>query len=646
MRRLPILVLAAALWLSASAVAAAQGLAYAPTPPSPGAPYRDGQTTRYLLGGGWLYRADPADSGVAQGYGSDTAATDGWTAVSVPSAFNAGDLSPASFNGSVGWYRRDFTLPTGAFASLVANRDRFWIIRLESVNLRATVWLNGVRLGAHTGAFLPFELVLKNLRPGVNRVIVRVDDRRGPGDLPPGPGGGWWNYGGILREVLLRSVARVDLSSLQVRPILPCPTCAATVHALATLRNLTDRPQIVRLRGHYGAVPIDLGTARIPAGGGATLAAQVAIAHPRLWSLARPYLYRAGLTLFDGQGNDLGGWVTRSGIRQIAVTAAGRLTLNGRLLNLRGFNLHEQDAVTGGAISLARTRQLIGWVRQLGGTLIRAHYPLSPELQELADSEGLLIWSEVPVYQVSSHYLDDPAWLAIAHATLQSDILTNQNHPSVLLWSIGNELTTPADGPEAAYIRGAAALAHSLDPTRPVAMAISSWPGVGCQRAYAPLDVIGYNDYFGWYDAGGGTTDDRDALSPFLDSLRACYPTKALMVSEFGFEANRPGPVEERGTYAFQSDSLAYHLGVFATKPWLSGAMYFALQDFAARPGWTGGDPLPDPPFHQKGIFDYAGNPKPAASVLSSIYHVAVQVGPAPARRRDGRRRPRPLRAL
>ena len=76
--------------------------------------------------------------------------------------------------------------------------------------------------------------------------------------------------------------------------------------------------------------------------------------------------------------------------------------------------------------------------------------------------------------------------------------------------------------------------------------------------------------------------------SPFLDSFRACYPAKGLFVTEFGFEANRPGPVDERGTYAFQADAAAYHLGVFAQKPWLSGAIYWALAGLRARPGMVG----------------------------------------------------------
>ena len=116
-------------------------------------------------------------------------------------------------NGYVGWYRRDFTLPAGAFASYVPKADRHWIIRFESVNYRATVWLNGREIGSHAGAYLPWELDLTGLRSGVNRLVVRVDNRRTAADFPPGPGGQWWNYGGILREVYLRAVQTADLSA-------------------------------------------------------------------------------------------------------------------------------------------------------------------------------------------------------------------------------------------------------------------------------------------------------------------------------------------------------------------------------------------------------------------------------------------------
>jgi Glycosyl hydrolases family 2, TIM barrel domain/Glycosyl hydrolases family 2, sugar binding domain/Glycosyl hydrolases family 2 len=609
--------------------AGAQGPAYAAQPPTKGALYSDGQAGRYLLGGTWLYRADLGDVGLAQGWWRNLASTGGWSPVTIPNAYNAGDLSPTSMTGYVGWYRRDFTLPGRAFARYVPAGARRWILRFESVNYGATVWLNGRLVGRHAGAYLPFEFDLGALHAGVNRLTVRVDDRRSPTALPPGPGGGWWNFGGLLREVYLRAVQGVDLPQVQVRPLLPCPACAAKIQEQAVVRNVTGRAQRVHLTGLYGRRRLDFGSATIPAYRTWIASALVRIAHPRLWSPDRPALYTATLTLTDSRGRPLAGYFTYSGIRSIKVTAGGRLELNGRLLNLRGVNLHEQSIATGAALDPAQLAQLVSWTRELGATMIRAHYPLSPQIEELADRDGILLWSEIPVYQVQTQYLNDPVWLAQAHATLRQNILTNQNHPSVLLWSIGNELQTPAPFGESRYIAGAANLAHSLDPTRPVGMATSGWPGVPCQSAYAPLDVVGHNDYFGWFDAGGGANDDRDGLSPFLDSLRACYPTKAVFITEFGFEGNRHGPVEERGTYEFQSNSAAFHLTVFASKRWLSGALYFPLQDFAAFPGWGGGDPWPDPPFVQKGPFDLQGHTRPLFGVLSTIYHGTVQIAPA-----------------
>jgi len=623
--------------LAVPAGTGAQGPAYSAQPPTSGALYTDGQAGRYLLGGQWLYKSDPGDQGEAAGWWQDTAATDGWTPVTVPNAYNAGDYSDASMAGQVGWYRRDFTVPASAFAPYVRAGGRHWIIRFESVNYRATVWLNGQQIGSHAGAYLPFEIDLNGLRPGVNRLVVRVDNRRQPSDLPPDPGSGWWNFGGILREVYLRAAQNADLAQVRVMPVLPCPSCSATIKEQALVRNVTASPQTVSLRGAYGGTPIDFGTARIAPHATWNAQASAVIAHPRLWTLGSPFLYRATLTLSDSLGRKLGGYVTDSGVRSITVHR-GHLELNGRQLHLRGVATREQDLQLGAALDPAHMRQLMGWVKALGATVIREHFPLNPEIQEMADRDGVLIWSEIPVYHVSSHYIAQSDWLSRAYRMLSENIVTNGNHPSVLLWSIGNELAVPVDSAEANYIAGAAKLAHRLDPTRPVGMA-----GVGppCDRGYNPLDVLGDNEYFGWFDANGGGTDDRDALGPFLDSFRKCWPNKALMVTEFGFDSNRHGSVDERGTYEFQSDAIRYHLGVFATKPWLSGAIYWTLQDFASWPGWAGGNPRGTPPFVQKGVVcgsltylcpGIEGMLKPAFSVLQSIYRSTQQIGPVPRR--------------
>jgi beta-glucuronidase len=302
--------------------------------------------------------------------------------------------------------------------------------------------------------------------------------------------------------------------------------------------------------------------------------------------------------------------------------------LNGRPLNLRGVDLQEENINTGAALTPAQTAQMIDWVKELGGTIIRVQYPVGALMEELADRAGILIWSQIPVWGVPNRYFGQPTWLAQAYSALRQNILDNENHPSILLWSVANEPSQPPPPQEASYIRTATSIIHRLDPTRPAAIAIMGIPGAVCSGGYAPLKVIGVNEYFGLFSEGGGTTDDRDALGPFLDSLRACHPNQALMVTEFGFDGNRNGPVEEYGTYQFQDDMLAYHLGVLATKPWLSAAMIQTLQDFISFPGYNGGNPWPSSTLNTKGLLDQYGNPKPAFNVVSSIFHATRQIGP------------------
>lgn len=162
----------------------------------------------------------------------------------------------SSYLGSVGWYRKDLRLPPGA-------RDRSWVIRFEQVNYSATVWLNGVQVGSHSGAHEPFELRLpKSLlkADASNSLVLRIDSRRTINDLPPArnnefgdPQGGWWNYAGILREVYLRAVDQIDITSVNVRPDLPCPSCAAVVNWQVKLSNLGAETQSVTVAGRFGS---------------------------------------------------------------------------------------------------------------------------------------------------------------------------------------------------------------------------------------------------------------------------------------------------------------------------------------------------------------------------------------------------------
>jgi beta-glucuronidase len=351
----------------------------------------------------------------------------------------------------------------------------------------------------------------------------------------------------------------------------------------------------------------------------------VTIAQPHLWSPSDPYLYDVRLGAIGAGG--AGTYALYSGIRSIAVKK-GRLLLNGAPVHFRGFFMHEDDPVQGGAVPHEREEQFVNLAKATGATVLRTHYPFSPYMHELADRNGLMIWSEIPVYQVPSKVLADAGVRKLAARMLTDNIGANGNHPSVMTWSIANELHARTTNVEESYIHSQAALARKLDPTRPVSMATQGYTSVGCRKsAYAPLQMLGLNSYFGWYQGPNGELADRDNLSPALDYLHRCYPGKSLVVTEFGAEANRAGPDDERGTYGFQAELNDFHLRVYATKPWLGGAMG-TLMTFKCRPHWNGGNPRPNPPYHDKGVFDYLGNAKPAASVVSQWYHQTVQYGP------------------
>src|SRR4051812_7190652 len=615
-----------AIVVAATAALSGPALAQADVPTA-GALYKNGPSGRYLVNGQWLFRLDPTGQGLSAGWQRNFS-TAGWSATTVPNAWNANDYSVASMKGTVGWYRKDFTLPS-------ASRAAWWVVRFESVNYRSRIWLNGHLIGTNRGAYLPFELRLPRStlrRTGVNHLVVRVDNRRYATDFPPSglnnknnPTGGWWNYGGILREVYLRRIDHVDFTTVQVHPSLPCGACSASVFVRATIRNFDTSARRVRVTGTFGSQRLNLGTAAVGAKRFATFTARVRVNNPRLWSPTSPNLYDLRLNARAGS-RVAQSWFTETGIRSIKVVS-GHLYLNGRPLDFRGVGIHEDELGKGLAMDNAGRQRVISAVKELGATLIRSHYPLHPELQELADEQGVMLWSEIPVYAIKTKYLHQALVRKLAANELRDNILINGNHPAIIVWSISNELN-PKPGPvQGFYISNAVLTAHRLDPTRPVGLAVQGYPTVACPPPSPPLDVIGINESFVGYPGPNGSVADPPLLSASPDQVRPCSPKKALVIPEPGAEANRHGPVEERGTYEFQQDFVNFHFGVYAAKPWLSGASWWTLQEFHVRPDWQGGNPHPAPPLHQKGLLTLDFQKKPAWDDVHRIYTSVDQLG-------------------
>ena len=213
------------------------------------------------------------------------------------------------------------------------------MVRFESVNYRSKVWLNGRPIGTNRGAYLPFEIRLPAgllKRGGVNHLVIRVDSRRKQTDFPPSglsivgkPTGGWWNYGGLLREVYLRKINDVDFNTVVVRPDLPCATCAATVtlprdaaQLRPTRRGASRVTRAVRQPQASPSARAAIGAKRF-----ATLTKQIKVDKPRLWSPASPNLYDASMPSARA-ATCCSATRCSTGIRSIKVVG-GHLFLNG-----------------------------------------------------------------------------------------------------------------------------------------------------------------------------------------------------------------------------------------------------------------------------------------------------------------------------
>jgi beta-glucuronidase len=319
-------------------------------------------------------------------------------------------------------------------------------------------------------------------------------------------------------------------------------------------------------------------------------------------------------------GHTVARYLVHTGMRTLAIRSDGRMTMNGYALDLRGAAIHEQTPTRGAALTPADHALQISMLSDLGATITRTHYPLSEDFLERADRAGIAVWEEIPFYQLSESAMRDRRVRQKGLDYLAAAIKRDENHPSVIAWSIGNELPATPGWGERTYIHDAVALAHKLDPTRPVALAVAGYPTKNYIPAYAPLDALGINDYFGWYHGPFGQIENADALGQYLDRLHSNYRRKALFITEFGAEANRDGPPDEKGTYAFQQAFMSFHLAAYASHPWINGAIAWVLQDFKVRPGWIGGNPLPDPPWLRKGLVDQNGNQKPAYAPTRATY--------------------------
>lgn len=494
------------------------------------------------------------------------------------------------------WYEKDFHYELKPGTKV--------FLRVGAANYRSIFWVNAKKVCEHEGGFTAFACdVTSALKPGANFVVAMVDSTRRDDGVPTSQTD-WFNYGGLTREVSLIAVPErfIDQYDLHL--------------------SREDRSTIegwVHVEGGQGGDKVLVSIGEIGAKTEATLKADgradIEMKAPglKLWSPESPKLYPVAIKAGADAVNEL------MGFRTIEVKGT-EILLNGKPIFLRGVSIHaEAPYRTGRAWSEKDAETLLGWAKEMGCNYARlAHYPHDEDMLRAADRLGVLIWSENPVYWAVE--FDNLAVYDKARRQLDEEINTSRNHASIILWSMANE--TPVNDVRTKFISSLAAEARKLDPTRLITAALLVRTEGTTKIVDDPLgqylDVIGTNEYVGWYE-GDLSTIDKTTWQIAYD--------KPQIMSEFGAgaKAGRHTPANGLFTEEYQAELYKHQFGMLNRIPQLRGMSPWCLMDFRSpRRMLTG---IQDD-FNRKGLISDQGVKKQAFFVVQKAY-VGRTVGKA-----------------
>ena len=509
----------------------------------------------------------------------------------IPGDWNTQDQRLFFYEGTV-WLKRSFEFHPEA--------GRRTLLYFGAVNYDAHVYVNGQKAGHHQGGFTPFNYdVTDFLKDGENQVIVKVDNKRHPEDVPTQIFD-WWNYGGITRDVLLVSVAPTYVENYKLQlDNTPAAKKGQRQISFCAKLNKAEAGQSITLRIPELKINKQMTTT---ADGIASLTLN---AKPQLWSPENPKLYKVEIQLGDETLSD------EIGFRTIE-TRGKQILLNGEPIFLKGISIHEEKPNGGGrANSTEDAHTLLSWAKELGCNYVRlAHYPHNEYAVREAERMGILVWSEIPVYWTIAW--SNPATYANARRQLSDMIARDQNRANVIIWSIANE--TPHSAKRDAFLGKLAKHARELDPTRLISMAMevtgaSNYHNILHDNMSDLVDVVSFNQYIGWY---------RDVNDASKMTWEIPYD-KPVIISEFGGGAKYGlhGPKNQRWTEEFQENLYRENCAMLDKIDGLAGTTPWILKDFRSpRRVLTGIQDY----YNRKGVFSDKGEKKLAFYVLRDWY--------------------------
>lgn len=565
----------------------------------------------------------------------------------VPGDWNSQKEQLFFYRGQV-WYRH-------IFEANIKRGERLHL-HFGAVNFDAQVYLNGEPIGAHQGGYVPFSFDISDaVKRGENSLVVRVSNMLDDSTIPTGRTD-WWPYGGITRNISLVITPKAFIRNAKL-------TLEDHVSGVISARLQTE--------GYRAGTKVEIEIAElgvvetfsVKANGEAAGSFN---AKPELWSPENPKLYDVVISAGKDSVTD------KVGFRTIA-TKGKQILLNGRPIKLKGISMHEEPiGEDGPAFSEAHATRLLEEAKALNVNFVRAaHYPYSRHMAKMADELGLLLWEEIPVYWAVDW--NNPETFDIAQDQLTRLIERDWNRASVIIWSVANE--TPYSQSRMDFLRKLIDESRRLDDSRLVSAALlggdrESFEQIVTHLAVRGLekgglsvkenlimraivarnkgktpsardgytvvvddplaelvDIVAYNEYFGWYYSkifAQQTRVGEHVWRPLmLDLMRDMKITavvdKPIHISEFGAGAKAGNTDGEAliWTEEYQADVYRAQLAMLKNSPQVQGMTPWVLKDFRAmlRPR-AGVQDF----YNRKGLIDETGQKKQAYHVLSNFY--------------------------
>ena len=546
------------------------------------------------LDGEWLFAIDPEDKGKASGW---QVGFPDERRITVPSLWTA-EPALASYEG-VAWYRRDFYSDVGTVR-----------IHFGAVMTYAEVWLDGEYLGSHYGGFCEFDFVKRIARKGKHILTVRVDNSF-DGHSIPQAFVDWYHHGGIPRSVTLEHLAGITVVRNLLHYTVTPDLKAAEIRFDTELYNASDESLTTQVRISLDTLAFATPPITVAAGESTHVkTAAMRFDNIRLWSPDSPELYRLST---ETDTDDL---IDRVGFRKVEIEG-GMLLLNGKSVELRGINRHEDHPDLGFALPEGLMMKDVSILKDLGANSVRgSHYPNARPFLDMLDSNGILFWSEIPIWGegFSESAIADEKIVSRGLEMHKEMLLHYYNHPSIIIWGLHNEIRSDTDAAvkmTAAYYKTVKA-----DGGNRIVTYATNHPLTDKCLDYC--DVISVNDYHGWYNGDVAARKDFIAsMLEYFDSLG--HSAKPVILSEFGAAAVYGHRDFDEGIWSenYQAKLLSETLNLLRSNPRFIGyyIWHFADARTSREAGLTRARG-----YNNKGILNEYRKPKAAYYAVRDIY--------------------------